>query len=348
MKYLILLHSLLFFFYTAFISAQNFRAEQTQQALEEENEKIETFSKKMQQFYELEEQEKWRDITDKVLANSDTTQESKESIRTYQRRIIVFKYLSDGLWIKGFISFTPHPKHHPLLILYRWGNENFALMNPGVFLATYKNYTVVSSTLRGGISEGKDEFGGSDVDDMKNLMDYLPTLTKELGISLHPNCVFMLGPSRGGMEMFLTLARFPELQNRVNKVVALSASLDLHRLLHDRPHDMKKMLKDQFGLQDGKKGEEWIAKRDPLNTIPYLKKSLPILIVQGTNDKRIDLAQGYHMVQKLHTEGNDVDYWEVPEGNHVLMNTPHIMHDIVQWLESDLNCMSVHLPRKKH
>ena len=106
-------------------------------------------------------------MTDRVLASRDTSEESKRSIRAFNRRIIVFKYPSDGLIIEGFLSYTPNPEHHPLLILYRWGDQDFALMNPGVIFATYKDYTVISSTLRGGISEGKDEFGGSDVDDMQ-------------------------------------------------------------------------------------------------------------------------------------------------------------------------------------
>jgi pimeloyl-ACP methyl ester carboxylesterase len=323
-------------------------SEQTQgTALEIENKKIENYSLRIEQFYKLGKQEKWRDITDEVLLSQDTSKDSKDAIRANHRRLIVFKYPSDGLWVKGFISFTPYPDHHPLLILYRWGNENFALMNPGVIFATYGNYTVISSTLRGGVSEGKDEFGGADVDDMKNLIDFLPKLAQELGIELHPSCVFMLGSSRGGMEMFLTLARFPELQNRVNKVVALSAALDLHRLIQDRPDDMKAMLQKHFGLPEGAKGEAWIAKRDPLNSVPYLKKSLPILIIQGTKDNRISLDEGHHMLQTLQASGNDVNYWEVPNGNHVLLNTPHIMHDIAHWLESNSPCMSIHLQSKR-
>jgi pimeloyl-ACP methyl ester carboxylesterase len=325
----------------------SFNNAQQQAILERDNDNIVNDSKKMQHFYEMEKEEKWREITHKVLLSPDTSQESKEAIETWQRRIFVFKYPSDGLWIKGFISFTPNPHHHPLLILYRWGNQNFALMNPGVIYATYGNYTVVSSMLRGGISEGKDEFGGADVNDMKNLIDYLPKLAEELRIELHPSCVFMLGPSRGGLEMFLTLARFPELQNRVNKIVSLSAALDLHSLIQNRSNDMQKMFQKNFGLQQGAKGESWIAKRDPLNTVPYLKKTLPILIIQGTDDNRISLDEGHHMVQSLKQHGNNVSYWEVPKGNHVLMNTPHVMNDIAHWLESNSPCMSVHLPQKR-
>lgn len=315
-------------------------------ALEAENRAIQEDSDNMAKFYELGKKEKWRDVTNDILASSDTSPESKESIHTFERRIVVFKYPSDGLSIKGFLSYTPNPAFHPLLILYRWGTENFALMNPGVDFATYRNYTVVYSALRGGISEGKDEFGGADVDDMKNLMEYLPTLAKELGIELHPPCVFMLGPSRGGMEMFLTLARFPELQNRVNKVVSLSGILDLHQLILDRPDDMKKMFEEQFGMEKGPKGEAWIAKRDPLNAVPYIKKSLPILIVQGTADNRINLAEGKKMADTLTSNGNHFHYWEVPGGDHVLMNTPHIMNAIAQWLESNSACTSIRMKKQ--
>lgn len=311
------------------------------EALMEENNAIIDETKAIEGFYELGENEKWREITQEILSSLDTPPLSKESIQTYHRRIFVFKYPSDNLWIKGFISFTPEPKHNPLLILYRWGNKKFALMSPGTILATYKNYTVVSSTLRGGISEGNDEFGGKDVDDMKNLIQYIPTIAKELGIHLTPSCVFMMGPSRGGMEMFLTLAHFPELQKHVNKIVALSAMLDMHQLIQDRPDDMKVMLEEQFGMPQGKNRDEWIAKRDPLKTVSAISSTLPILIVQGTDDNRIGLKEGNNMVNALKQTGHNVSYWEIKGGNHVLTNRPFLMNDIARWLESNTPCMSV-------
>ena len=315
--------------------------EKESQALKSDNEQINASSKRIEAFYTLPEDAKYREITEEVLASKDTPEESKDAIRTYHRKIFAFKYPSDNLWIKGFISYTPDPDHHPLLILYRWGNGTFALMNPGVIFATYKNYTVISSSLRGGISEGVDEFGGADVNDMQNLIKYTPQIAKELGISIHPSCVFMIGPSRGGLEMFLTLARFPELQKHVNKIVSLSGIVDLHQLLHDRPVDMKGMLETQFGLQKGTKGNQWIAKRDPLNTVPFLSTSLPILIVQGGKDNRIGLGEGQHMVESLKKSGHSVEYWEYPKGDHVIMNNPLIMQQIGHWLESNSPCMHV-------
>lgn len=319
--------------------------------LEQDNQAISDYSDRMVPFYQLEKGQKWRDVTKQVLASPLTAKIAKNSIRSHHRRLIVFEYPSDGLLIKGFISFTPKPDDHPLIILFRWGNQNFALMNPGVNLANYGDYTVVSSALRGGVSMGHDEFGGSDIHDMKNLINFLPQLGEELGIRL-PKCMYMIGPSRGGLEMFLTLAHYPELQNRVIKVVALSSILDLHRQILDRPYDMKTMLIEDFGLPKNPIAEEnWINKRDPLKTIPYLKKSLPILIIQGTQDPRVNLSEGHHMVENLQKTGHRVDYWEIRGGNHTLSNIPQVMQMIVPWLEETsniLNCQESRLKKQKN
>lgn len=343
MKYLFPLFHFSFFL----LSSLSANPLQTAKELEISNNYIKNISKEIESLYTLNDNEKWRDITAEVLASADTPAENKQCILLHKRRIIVFKYPSDGLWIKAFISYTPSPTFRPMLLLYRGGNESFGLLNPGIIYAIWGYYTVVSSTLRGGVSEGKDEFGGQDVNDIKNLVDFIPTISRELNIQLQPPCVFMLGLSRGGLEMFLTLAKFPELQNRVNKVVALSSILDLHHMLQERSQDMKDMLTQHFGLQEGKKGEAWIAARDPLNTVPSIKKSLPVLIVQGTADIRVDLEEGHRMTETLKKNGNAVQYWEIANGSHVLMNNPYIMNNITRWLESNSACVSIHIPKAK-
>lgn len=308
-----------------------------EEKLLEENERIAEDSDEIIRLYQLNDHELWRDITQEVLESSNTSSNAKDSIVKHRRRIIVFSYPSEGLKIKGFLSYTPDPKTHPLVILFRWGNQTFALMNPGLDLATYGDYTVISSTLRGGVSEGTDEFGGADVNDMKSLMDYIPVLARRLKIEINPHCTFMIGPSRGGLEMFLTLSRYPELQNRVTKVVALSAILDLHRQIHDRTADMQPMFEQAFGLTHLNK-DQWITHRDPLSSISLIKKTLPILIVQGGRDPRISLKEGYRMRDALKKSGHDVSYWEVPTGNHTLANIPTAMGTISDWLERNANC----------
>ncbi|CUI16780.1 putative secreted protein [Candidatus Protochlamydia naegleriophila] len=300
--------------------------------LEKDNQRIAAYSAMIARYYDMNENEHIKDITESVLAEPTTPNNVKEAIRANQRHIYVFKYPSDGLMVKGFISLTPESQNYPLLVLFRGGNRDFGLPNPADRLVNYQHYAVISSTLRDGINAGRDEFGGADVNDMKNLIEFIPTLEKKLLIKLQTHSLDFLGISRGGMEMFLTLSRYPELQNRVNRVISLSGLLDLRRQMLDRP-EMKEMFEEDFGLQNGNE-EEWIQQRTPLMTISHLKKCLPVLIVQGTADSRINLAEGYEMVRQLHDTGHAVDYWEIEGGNHILSNHPQPMDLITYWLKT--------------
>ncbi len=59
----------------------------------------------------------------------------------------------------------------------RGGNRMFGLMHPAY--ASIKNYTVLTTTYRGGVSEGTDEFGGNEVNDVVNLVKYLPVIEEK-------------------------------------------------------------------------------------------------------------------------------------------------------------------------
>ncbi len=196
------------------------------------------------------------------------------------------------------------------MILLPGGNRSFGLLNPGMDLTTYQNYIFVSPTYRGGVSEGNDEFGGRDVNDVKNLMAFLPTLQNLLDVQFQSCQVFMIGASRGGMEMFLALARYPELQQQVNKVVSLSGVLNFKGFIQDRP-DIREMFVKKWKLKNEIKDPQWINSRNPLLSIPYLKTELPILIIQGGQDARVSLSEGLQMVEKLEQHGNPVTYWNV-------------------------------------
>src|ERR1700736_5736554 len=76
--------------------------------LKMDNQRIEDFSKRMEQFYTLNNESSIKEITPLVLESPDTSEASKESILAFHRKIFLFQYPSDGLMIKGFISFTPH------------------------------------------------------------------------------------------------------------------------------------------------------------------------------------------------------------------------------------------------
>jgi dipeptidyl aminopeptidase/acylaminoacyl peptidase len=296
----------------------------------EENKKITEISTRLAQLYKLDNEELFKDITKEVLASPDLSIEARNALTSSNRQIYLFWYPSDGLKIKGFISYVPNAESNPLLILLRGGNREFALLHPGTTLASYKNYTVVSTTYRGGVSEGRDEFGGADVNDVKNLMDFIPHLTELLHIP-HPTHTYMMGFSRGGMQMFLALSRFPELQWQVEKIVSLSGILDIQQQIQVRP-DMKQMFQDDFGYSPESDCSDWVDQRNPILTTSLIRTDLPILIIQGTKDDRVSLFEGYQMIQSLNN--HQVTYKEIDDGNHGLFNIPNRMQIIGEWLET--------------
>ncbi len=303
-----------------------------QELLDEESRAAEERAKIIAEFYQLPEGEDIADITSQLLESSFITKESKESILASNRKIFVFEYPSDGFKVKGTISVVATPSEHPILLNLRGGNRTFGMPNPGGDIAVARNYTVISSVYRGGISEGTDEFGGAEVNDVENLLKYIPVLEEKIGEKIQNDKLFILGSSRGGMEMFLALARSPELQQKTTKIISLSGLSDLRLTMIDRP-DMREMFIEDFGLVPGENEEEWINERDPMVAVDKIRKDLPILIVAGTDDIRVELPETYNLVQKLTETGHNVEYIEVPGGDHCLANQKDRLKLLLDWLE---------------
>lgn len=284
------------------------------------------------EFYQMKPEEKLREITAEVIASDILKESLKQQILESGRRFFLFRYPSDGFWVKGTLSFVPDAGPTPLLLHLRGGNKIFSLPHPASVYTTCRNYTVLSPVYRGGVSEGIDEYGGEEVNDVKHALDYFPELQKKLKLPT-PSITYMLGGSRGGMELFLALARSPALQQQIAKAASLSGLVDLHTSIRSRT-DLKEMLIEEFGLPTDESEIEWINHRDPLQAVPLIRKDLPFLIVQGTADTRVSLVEGLNMVKKLQENGNLVTYLEVPEGSHCLTNQDDPIGLIADWFET--------------
>lgn len=206
------------------------------------------------------------------------------------------------------------------------------MSHPATDFTCIRGYTVIATAYRGGVSEGEDQFGGDEVNDVQNLMDYIPVLEQKLGLQFSPSKIFMLGQSRGGMEMFLALGRSPTLQGQITKAASLSGLLDMNECMRDRG-DMRQMFINCFGLIPGVNEEEWVKLRDPINTVANIRKDLPFLIIQGANDIRVGLNEAQNMINQLKENGSNVEYLEVPNGDHCLSNLPNRMDLIADWFE---------------
>jgi dipeptidyl aminopeptidase/acylaminoacyl peptidase len=133
-------------------------------------------------------------------------------------------YLSDGLKIVGFIvQPVSVGRHYPVIVFNRGGLLDIGKINELNLVDFYdlasQGFLVVASQYRGNDGgEGREEFGGSDVNDVLALRDLAIALP-----DADAQNVFFYGLSRGGMMTFLALRRGAT----VNAVAVVGAILDL-------------------------------------------------------------------------------------------------------------------------
>ena len=190
-----------------------------------------------------------------------------------------FTYLSGKHKVSGLLS-TPKSykgKKLPCIIYNRGGYKDFGILKHGSLFnnmgrLAVEGYVVIASQYSGNsLSEGKDEYGGKEVNDIIALHGILKTFSfadmKKVG---------MYGGSRGGMMTFLVLRKVKWL-----KTICIKSGLyNLVRNTSLRP-EMKKAFNEAFG---GSKKE--MIKRSVTYWADKIPKNVPILMLHGSSDWR--------------------------------------------------------------
>ena len=205
-------------------------------------------------------------------------------------------YLSDGLKVTGFVAEPRQKGKYPCIIANRGGRWNFGLWNS--FTAAFYlgrmtswGYVVVASQYRGSADggEGKEEFGGKDVNDVLNLiplLSHLPnTDTSRIG---------MYGESRGGMMTYLTLKR----SCRFKAAVVVAGMADCFDVIEKRPELEARTFRDLIpGYEKNK--DTALKERSAIFWPEQLCKTTPLLIMHGSADERVSASQSIQLVEML-------------------------------------------------
>ena len=204
-------------------------------------------------------------------------------------------YLSDGLKISGYLAYPLEKGKYPCIIWNRGGiGSNGAIDSfnaAGIYgqLASW-GYCVFASQYRGNAgSEGRDEFGGGDVNDILNLIPAAGEIeqadTSRWGIE---------GWSRGGMMTYLTLTR----SDKFSAAVVSGGIADL-RCSSAESRYMRDLY--SVGLGNYNK-EEYIEKcesRSIINFAEKLSRNTSLLIIHGTADDRVPPHDSLDLSLKL-------------------------------------------------
>lgn len=245
------------------------------------------------------------------------------------------QYESDGLTILGWMV---APKHAPgaklpVVIFNRGGNGSFGALRfvdlfSHVFPLADQGFVVLASQYRG-VSEaspekfGVDEFGGADVDDVRQLI----TLVGQIPDADAGN-IFLLGVSRGVMEGYLAARNRDEIRAMamVNGVVDLQADLQF------RP-EMEQVYRERMpGYAEHK--AQLLRERSALAWAEELPKA-PILLMHGSEDERVAPGNGPKMKQRL-------DALQRPnrlimfEGADHFLDPAKVIAEAVAWFRANL------------
>ena len=204
-------------------------------------------------------------------------------------------YLSDGLKVKGFLAEPTKPGRYPSIIYNRGGNREFGKINVGQLLFHVVNmarwgYVVVASQYRGNDGgEGQEEFGGSDVDDVLNLLPLLEQVP-----SADTSRIGMFGGSRGGLMTYLALTR----TDRIKAAVVLAGMTDAVRSIAERPEMGTKVYAEVMPGYEANP-DSVLATRSPVQWAERLCPITPVLLLHGTADWRVSPRDAMDMADRL-------------------------------------------------
>ncbi|MEH6765307.1 MAG: prolyl oligopeptidase family serine peptidase [Aequorivita antarctica] len=249
---------------------------------------------------------------------------------SYEQNVETFKieYLSDGLKIKGYVSKPKQLGLFPCIIFNRGGNREFSKLDDKRAayllgkLASY-GYVVIASNYRGtGGGEGKEEFGGNDINDVLNLFNVLEEIK-----SADTSRVGMYGWSRGGMMTYLALAK----TNKLKAVVVGGAPSDLTTLGRI---EMEQNVFEELIPNYKENKEAELKKRSAIFWVEKFPKNVPILILHGSSDWRVKASQSLRMAEEL--EKHNIHYrLKVFEGadHGISQFRDEVDEEVINWLD---------------
>jgi len=185
-------------------------------------------------------------------------------------------------------------------------------------------YVVVASQYRGCCGgKGRDEFGGADLNDVLNLFPLIDSLP-----FADPSRIGMFGWSRGGMMTYLAMAN----TERIAGAVIAAGPTDLPSSLDRRP-DADPLFSELIpDYESDRKGQ--LRLRSALYWPDKLHKDTPLLLLQGSADRRNDPLDVLRMAQRLYENDHPFRLMFYEDGDHGLTQyESNVRKLILEWFD---------------
>lgn len=266
-------------------------------------------------------------LTKKINGETVWKEEFKyiDSIDIYK-----ISYLSDGLKINGLMVKPKEKGNYPCIIFNRGGNREFGslkMVHGAITLGRIakEGYVVIASQYRGnGGSEGKEEFGGNEVNDIVILTEVL----KEIESADIEN-IGMYGWSRGGMMTYIALTK----TDKIKAAVVGGAVSDNYQTINDRP-EMETIVLAELIPNYRINKEEELNKRSAIKWVDKFPKNIPILMLHGNSDWRVKPEQSLKLA--LEFEKHRIPYRLImfEGGDHgISEHRKEVNEQVINWFE---------------
>ena len=223
-------------------------------------------------------------------------------------------YLSDGLKVNGFMSVPKKKGKFPCIIFNRGGNRDFGGTTDFTLVRFFAemsswDYIVVGSHYRGNKGgEGKEEFGGADVNDVINLIPFLSHVDKA-----DTSRIGMYGWSRGGMMTYRALT----MTNQIKAAVVGSGMADAFIQTKKRP-EMDTVF-SELALGYFENRDSVLKTRSAVYWAEKISPSTPLLLLTGSADWRVSPEEQLTMLNKLYEIKHPVRFQFFEGGQHSLI-----------------------------
>ncbi len=224
-------------------------------------------------------------------------------------------YSSDGLKVKGFVAFPKGISTKIPCIMWNRGGlgelgvlDDFNAFGILGLLASW-GYFVFASQYRGNAGgDGKDTFGGEDVNDIFNLMEIANNFefadTNNWGIE---------GWSRGGMMTYLSLMR-----TEVFKAAVTIGGVSNLRCDEPKSKFMEKLIERTYGKLSPEEELKMCKSRSIIANSELISQNTPLMIIHGLADDRVPVEDSILLSQKLAKFKTNLKVVLLEEGTHFL------------------------------
>ena len=226
-------------------------------------------------------------------------------------------YMSDGLEVFGYMTRPADDKTKlPLIVVLRggYGNEYWRETITGDSAYSEiarKGYVVIAPQYRGGVID-KDELGGGDLNDVKNMIE----LAKKLDY-VDENDIYLIGNSRGGL-MALLMAREHVEGVRGGAILSGLYSLLFNYYYYERASGF---YENTIGLGSPEENLEGYVKRSA--TMWANEIDIPFLMIHGKEDvEHCPIAQVYEFINQMERYGKEYEFIELEGVGHQIWDHP--------------------------